>query len=108
MTGGDGDADFAPLPGAERQPGPQLAPPGLRASRCKSCGARVYWVQTPRGRKMPLDAHTLYLQPGDGPSTGVTEQGVVVRGFAVVAGHHDVVAWESHFAHCPQAGGWRR
>lgn len=35
-------------------------PPGTPASRCRSCSATVFWIVTPRGRKMPLD--------GDGTS----------------------------------------
>lgn len=34
--------------------------PGTPASSCRSCGATVFWIVTPRGRKMPVD--------GDGTS----------------------------------------
>lgn len=30
-------------------------PRGARPSKCKSCGARVFWVTTPNGKKMPAN-----------------------------------------------------
>lgn len=48
-------------------------------ARCKSCGARVIWADTPRNARVPLDA-----VPGP--------DGVYV----------------SHFATCPQATAWSR
>lgn len=48
-------------------------------ARCKSCGARIIWAETPRAARVPLDAT---------PSA----EGV----------------YQTHFASCPQAKAWSR
>lgn len=50
--------------------------------QCASCGARIVWVVTKNGKRMPCDASM---------RTIVTPEGVTVRG------------WESHFATCRNA-----
>lgn len=57
-----------------------------RIVRCKSCRARIIWFETPRGKKMPVDADT--VEPGD------TEL--------------DLKRHVSHFATCPNSAQHRR
>lgn len=63
---------------------------------CRSCGAEVIWVETEKGRRMPVDAES-------------TEGGniVLVDGVAkyVKAGEGTHV---SHFVTCPNAKSHRR
>lgn len=56
-------------------------------ARCRSCGARIVWIETAAGKKMPLD---------EKKATVVLDDGTVVTGRV------------SHFATCPQAGEWRK
>lgn len=53
--------------------------PGLAIARCSSCRARIVWIVTEKGKRMPLDLRS------------------AVDGRA-----------EAHFAHCPSARMHRR
>jgi hypothetical protein len=33
----------------------QSIPPGLAPARCKGCGAKIYWLETVNGKKMPTN-----------------------------------------------------
>jgi hypothetical protein len=58
-------------------------PRPTKESRCRSCGARVVWVETATGKKMPLDlSHARTLEDGES-------------------------AAPSHFAFCKDADRWR-
>lgn len=57
-----------------------------RIVRCRSCRARIIWLATAAGRKMPVDADTVE------PEDEVFEQGKHV----------------SHFSTCPDGDKWRR
>lgn len=52
-------------------------------SRCRSCGAEVWWGRTPNGKAIPLSC----------------ERSRVVNG---------VTFAEAHFADCPQSSDWRK
>jgi len=57
-----------------------------RITRCKSCRARIIWLVTDSGKKIPADADT-------------------------VEAEDEVFEWGRHVAHfksCPQANEWRR
>lgn len=56
-----------------------------RITRCGSCRARIIWLLTPAGKRMPVDADS--VEPEDD---------------AFEFGKH-----VSHFATCPDAGKWR-
>lgn len=56
--------------------------------KCRSCGAAIIWVLTPKGKRMPLDAEVR--------ARGVTLEGIVT----------DVRS--SHFETCPDADAYRR
>jgi len=70
---------------------------------CRSCGARIRWVFTDKGHRMPLD-------PEPDPTGNI-----VIRedGDAHVITKDDVIPpqaerWISHFATCPEAARHRR
>lgn len=76
---------------------------------CRSCGAPVRWVETERGKPMPIDV--------DPVANGniVVRLSDVRRGeVAVVIGPLEALSlttearYVSHFATCPQAETWRR
>jgi hypothetical protein len=58
----------------------------LRITRCKSCRARIIYLQTNNNKRMPVDADTVDAEDE------VYEQGKHV----------------SHFSTCPNADEWRR
>jgi hypothetical protein len=75
-------------------------------SLCRTCGASIQWVETERGKRMPIDSR---------PS----EQGTIVlrHRFAepplAIAGVPPEAfpgepRYTSHFATCPQAADWRK
>lgn len=74
------------------------------SAACKSCGARIVWVITAAGKKMPLDDR----HHADGNV-------LVKNGIARVYNDPDhpdlkakgVVRRRSHFATCPDASRWR-
>lgn len=86
-----------------------------RPGTCRSCGARVLWVRTERGRLMPLDQ-----EPSESGS-------VIVRmghGVAQATAHVETMeeraarlrcqepagrtAYVPHWETCPQAAAWRK
>lgn len=64
-----------------------LVPRDSQPSRCRGCGAVVYWITTPRGKKMPVDTRA---EGGLTPLPDRDGRGV------------------SHFATCPNAEAFRR
>lgn len=73
---------------------------------CRSCGARIRWVITSKGHRMPLD-------PNPHPQGNVVPQGqsiTVLEPLAVVLPEPptDRPAWRSHFATCPNAAKHRK
>lgn len=82
------------------------------SSQCRSCGAPVLWVETEKGKRMPLDQQPVLFPepPGmfvlragrDGDSPRVVAVAVPAGAF------EDEPNYRSHFATCPDAKGWRR
>ncbi len=69
-------------------------------NRCRGCAAKVRWVTTASGRKMPVDPDP--VRP-DGERLFVWPDGEVGRthpGFTS--------GYVSHFATCPKAGSFRK
>jgi hypothetical protein len=65
-------------------------PAGTPPSRCRSCGAVVYWAVTPKAkRRIPVDCDV----PG-GAAPSRHAEGAEGRGY-------------SHFATCPERDQWR-
>lgn len=69
-------------------------------NRCTSCGAKVIWAKTAKGKSMPLDA----TPTADGNL-------VLVNGVARIPEIGDdqpFLAYKSHFATCPNADEHRK
>lgn len=68
-------------------------PAGTKPSECRSCRATIYWIETPNGKRMPVDCD---VDGGSEPWKGVPGDGE--------RDGHGV----SHFATCEQADEWRK
>lgn len=81
----------------------------FRLGSCSSCGARIVWVRTERGKRMPMDPE---------PYHGLESAGVFVLrdryaaegplAIAVAPAAFDEPLYRSHFATCPNADTHRR
>lgn len=68
-------------------------------STCRSCGARITWLETAGGKKIPVDEDPV-------PDGNI----IVVGKMAHVLGKGQETTeprYVSHFVTCPQAGEWR-
>jgi len=80
----------------------------LTEDACQSCDARIVWVKTTHGGRMPLDA-----EPHEEGSILVAfardePMGVVLTGDVLAwARDNDATLYRSHFASCPDAEQWR-
>ncbi len=83
-------------------------------SRCRSCGADVYWAEWPSGKRMCVDAEPDMRPPPKGGALVLTLRGGPVVGKLLVEkfdpARHDAKRnrYTSHFSSCPQADDWRR
>lgn len=77
-------------------------------SVCRSCGARVRWVRTYRGRRIPLDfepnprGNVVLVGGGDTPPIAT-----VFRECQRENVPDDVPVFMPHHATCPDADDWR-
>lgn len=73
-------------------------------STCKSCGARITWLKTARGSRIPVDEDPV-------PTGNVVVVGWMAKVFknpeTAEAAYPDEPRYVSHFVTCPQAGRWR-
>lgn len=73
---------------------------------CRSCGAKIGFIELPSGKKMPVDPELVktYLHPtGVLSIVLVTERGEIRRGgevSAIAPGAEPVEGYVSHFATC--------
>ena len=58
-----------------------------RQGNCRSCGAPIYWIKTPKGKSLPMSEASA-MRDADLPQS--------------------MVWMESHFADCEQVDNWRR
>jgi hypothetical protein len=77
----------------------------LKTSTCRSCGAKIRWVKTEKGKNMPLDYDpapkgTIMLQ---GDRVVLVGNRAVKRAYATGG-----ALYTSHFATCPSAKEHRR
>ena len=70
-------------------------------SECRSCSAAIIWVETEKGKKMPIDA-----EPGTGGRFALSADGRTVSFVHTHLARDDLYA--SHFETCPDAVGWKR
>jgi len=77
----------------------------MTVGTCRSCGAEIVWLVTPKGHMMPVDpapATDGNVAIDDGIATVLSDDAIVV------ARLHGRVLWLSHFATCPDAARHRR
>lgn len=77
-----------------------LIPLGTAPARCRSCGAVVYFIRTPRGKLMPV---SIDAEGCRAPDTFPEGQRNLFGGVDSPAPGRGV----SHFSNCPQADDWR-
>ena len=78
-----------------------------RATQCRACGAKIYFIRLQSGKSMPVDAGSMTtVAKAAGGTPYVTIDGGVIK--AVAVPHGDIVAYTSHFATCPFADQLRR
>lgn len=79
------------------------------ANFCRSCDAKIKWVRTDGGKRMPLDAEphaegTIFIL-----GRRNREVGRVLLGDALEeARERGEALYRSHFATCPHAEDWRK
>ncbi len=77
---------------------------------CKACGARMLFVETVKGKRMPVDLEPVEFVPDlNGRNKYVLEDGNVVTGVPAEPGDQDKHrGYISHFATCPYGARFRR
>ena len=85
----------------------------LRSGRCKSCGDPIYWIKTAKGNWLPVNRRAIMCTPVQkGGHTFVLVDGSIVQALPEGTTRYDgvdsVVAFESHFATCPDADTFRK
>ena len=74
----------------------------LRTSRCRVCGKRIAFVETSRGKRMPVDRYPVKFVPDvNGKNKYVLDDGTVISGAVPSREDKDIhTGWISHFASC--------
>lgn len=74
--------------------------------QCRSCGAKIDWITTIAGKKMPVDPDYLKYEEAKQGDVIVTDGGIVYK-----VDHNknlpSVKGRISHFATCRDADNWR-
>lgn len=83
---------------------------GQTESKCRSCGARILFLTTKKGHKMPVDPTvTRYKRVEGGTERVVLDNGEVVACTTdIPAEESDGIGYVSHFATCPNAKAHRK
>lgn len=78
-------------------------------SKCKSCGATIYWIKSPRGKWIPCDEKLVrYKEDRAGKDMVVSHDGEVIRCRLQFDGLPTGMARIAHWATCPNANQHRR
>lgn len=79
---------------------------GIR-TKCRSCGAAIFWLETTKGKLMPIDAKSemrvVAVQAADHLILASKQDRDVGDARARV-----IPTYTAHFATCPAAGDWRK
>jgi len=76
----------------------------MEVAQCKSCGARIIWTLTMKGKRMPVDA-----DPVENGNIALVEgENVVTSTVVEPARVPGVLLYVSHFATCPNAAQHRK
>lgn len=75
------------------------------AATCRSCGARILFIRTPKGKNMPCDPYLIrYKVDPEGKEKIVRDDGSVVSARTDVdTSNMDGLGYISHFATCQNA-----
>lgn len=84
-----------------------------RTSLCRGCQKEITFIKTEKGKSMPVDPEPLHIVQRAGGHPYIKPDGKFVYGFIAGDGLDDpdtetIKAYQSHFATCPKAGGFRR
>ena len=79
---------------------------GLSVAACKYCPARIVWLLTPSGNKMPVDADSLAVVDLEAPHRVVVlpdkaDQQLYRRDRGAVVGSEGLIVAVPHWATCP-------
>lgn len=78
-------------------------------TKCKKCGAPIFWVISPAGKWIPCDEGLIpYKQKEDGKDYVVSDDGLVIRCDLKFEGLPTGLARTAHWATCPYADSFRR
>lgn len=85
----------------------------LSAGRCKSCKTPIFWIKTIKGNWLPVNRRAILATPVQkGGHTFVRADGSTIQalpeGTVPYDGVDSVVAFEAHFATCPDADAFRK
>lgn len=79
------------------------------AATCKSCGAPIIWIESPKGKWIPCDEGLIpYKQDRSGKEAIVTQRGEIIRCRLTFDGDPTGMGRMTHWATCPNANQHRR
>lgn len=76
-------------------------------SQCRSCGAKIDWITTFSGKKMPVDPEYIEYEEAEQGDVLVTDQGVTHKVDHEKHQYSSIRGRISHFATCKDANNWR-
>ena len=84
-----------------------------KRGKCRSCGARIMWVKTTKGKMMPIDVDPCICEfqvPGEFYRDPVARPVIVFREqLGVIVGNNELFsAHHCHFDTCPNADEHRK
>lgn len=80
-----------------------------KTTQCRGCGADIAFIQTKKGKPMPVNPEKVYFIPAGGPNTYVMADGSVTRGRSPRWDDKEsTIGFISHFATCPAAKDFRK
>jgi hypothetical protein len=79
-------------------------------SKCKACGAEIWWIRTENGKDMPVNEQPIPFVPGAGPRTYITEEGRTMRGrdWRTRDPYRYELGYVPHWVTCPKADSFRK
>ena len=79
-------------------------------SACKDCGREIDWMQTEKGRYIPVDPEPEFVIEGDGDEHFYTEEEGVLTGRRATPEDkiNTPLGFVPHWRTCPCRGGFRR
>ena len=75
-------------------------------SLCRSCGAKIKWIETKNGKKMPVDPDYIDYEDAE-----VGDLLILDSGESIKVGPDSLLSYQgrvSHFSTCPQGDVWRK